>query len=351
MYKGDDKICGIKEVYRPADREAVIDIIAVHGLNGDALRTWTSKKSGISWLSHPDFLPKYIRNARVLVWGYNSSFASFAGAEPSQNRVHHHAQTLIAQLYADRQLEGRTDKPIIFLCHSLGGIVVKRALSYSNSRSADKISHLHSIYACTYGILFFGTPHHGSSKASLLSTLQRLTSLTVPRRFGRVERGLVKALQEESETLQNITDYFIPLMKDFCIHFFWEQEKTDLKYGKDYIVTRESAAPTFDDTERSGIPADHSGMVKFDDSSSSAFRLVIATLQRYCQDATKSTEHNIESDRIESPDQEGENHDSTSKEPPAPPYMPALPFFTGGHREEATDFPTNSSLDRRRVQS
>ncbi|KAI0556124.1 Alpha/Beta hydrolase protein [Xylaria curta] len=285
MYPTEGKIYGIKKVYRPVDREADIDIVAVHGLNGNALGTWTSRKNGVCWLHNQEFLPKYIKNARVLVWGYNSSFASLTGAEPSGNRIHHHAQTLVAELCADRKM---TEKPIIFLCHSLGGLVVKRALSYSHSRSSDKIAHLHTIFTCTYGILFFGTPHHGSSKASLLLTLQKLTSLTLPRRFGRIERGLVKALEEESETLQNITDYFTPLMKDFHIHFFWEQEKTDLKYTKDYIVEKESAAPAFDDTERSGIAADHSGMVKFEDSNSSGFRLVAATLDRYCAEAPET---------------------------------------------------------------
>ncbi|KAI8944802.1 Alpha/Beta hydrolase protein [Xylaria longipes] len=287
MHPTEGKIFGIKEVYRPADREAEIDIVAVHGLNGDALGTWTSRKNGVCWLNDQGFLPKYIKNARVLVWGYNSSFGSLTGVEPSGNRIHHHAQTLVAQLYADRKLENMTERPIIFLCHSLGGLLVKRALSYSYSRSSDKIAHLHTIFTCTYGILFFGTPHHGSSKASLLLTLQKLTSLVLPRKFGRMERGLVKALEEESETLQNITDYFTPLMKDFHIHFFWEQEKTDLKYTKDYIVEKESAAPTFDDTERSGISADHSGMVKFEDSASSGFRLVAATLDRYCAEASE----------------------------------------------------------------
>ncbi|KAH9902064.1 hypothetical protein F4778DRAFT_106552 [Xylariomycetidae sp. FL2044] len=304
----EEKICGIREVYRPTDAEAEVDIVAVHGLNGDALRTWTARKSQVCWLHHPDFLPKYVRNARVLVWGYNSSFSTLTGAEPSKNRIHHHAHTLVAQLYADRrvrstidkvsghttsehiinstrQLEGRVDKPIIFLCHSLGGLVVKRALSYSHSRSSDKIAHLQTIFTCTYGIMFFGTPHHGSSKASLLLTMQKLTSLAVPKLVSRQEKGLVTALKEESETLQNITDYFLPLMKNFCIHFFWEQEKTDLKYTKDYIVDKESAAPGFDDTERSGIAADHSGMVKFEHNSGSAFRLVAATLCRFCEDA------------------------------------------------------------------
>ncbi|KAI1323341.1 hypothetical protein F5Y16DRAFT_347378 [Xylariaceae sp. FL0255] len=327
LVKSSEKICGIKEVYRPADREAEVDVVAVHGLNGDATRTWTSRKSGVSWLHHPDFLPKYIKNARVLVWGYNSSFGSLTGAEPSQNRIHHHSQTLIAQLYADRKLEERTDKPIIFLCHSLGGLVVKRALSYSNSRSSDKIAHLHTIFTCTYGILFFGTPHHGSSQASVLLTLQRLTSLTVPRRFMRVEKGLVKALQEESETLQNISDYFIPLMKEFCIHFFWEQEKTDMKYSKAYIVEKESAAPTFDDTERSGIASDHSGMVKFDDNTSSGFRSVMATLIQYCEDAPEAIKIKVgKSSRSISDDIQPAKL-KTDERPvtPLPPYMPSLP--------------------------
>lgn len=36
---------------------------------------------------------------------------------------------------------------------------------------------------------------------------------TAERKFSRTERGLVKAFEEESETLQNITDYFTLLMK------------------------------------------------------------------------------------------------------------------------------------------
>jgi hypothetical protein len=166
-----------------------------------------------------------------------------------------------------------------------------QALSYSNTRSSDKIAHIQTIFTCTYGILFFGTPHHGSSKARLLGTLQKLASIAVPQRIGQFESDLVSALEEESETLQNITDYFVPLMKNFCIYFFWEQEKTDIKYTKDYIVDKESAAPNFDDTERSGIAANHSEMVKFEDISCQGFRLVAAALDKYCGEAPDVIRH------------------------------------------------------------
>lgn len=74
-------------------------------------------------------------------------------------------------------------------------------------------------------------------------------------------------------------------MHRFRIFFFWEQERTDLKYTKDYVVDEASAAPILDDTERSGIAADHRGMCKFDRKDSPGFRTVVAALKRYCDEA------------------------------------------------------------------
>ncbi|TVY40134.1 Protein SERAC1 [Lachnellula subtilissima] len=279
------QVYGIRELYRPTDEPAEIDIVAVHGLNGDSIKTWTSESEGICWLNHPDFLPKYVNRARVLTWGYNANVSSLNGKTTSSDRILQHAQTLVAQLHADRELEGAQDRPIIFLCHSLGGIIVKRALAYSASRSAPKIRHLQSVYTCTYAILFFGTPHNGSNKARLLSSLQKLATLAIPKTAMQFESSLLKALEQESETLQNITDQFAPLMCNFCIFFFWEQEQTDLKYTKECIVDEASAAPILDDTERSGIAGDHRGMCRFEKNTSQDFRTVVAALRRYSQQA------------------------------------------------------------------
>jgi len=78
-------------------------IVAVHGMNGGALKTWTTTETGICWLNDPRFLPRYVKNARVLVWGYNASFSSLTGDHPSPDRIHHHAHTLVANLAADRR--------------------------------------------------------------------------------------------------------------------------------------------------------------------------------------------------------------------------------------------------------
>ncbi|KAJ5129845.1 uncharacterized protein N7515_005884 [Penicillium bovifimosum] len=273
---------GIRELYRPVDGSVEVDIVAVHGLNGHATETWTSKQ-GTCWLSDLAFLPKYIPRARVLVWGYNASIASWNGKTPSSDRVLQHAQTMVSQLEADRDLEDAAERPIIFLCHSLGGIIVKRALAYAESR--PKLAHIYSIYTCTFAILFFGTPHHGSSKANLFGSLQKLATLAVPKTAMEFESGLVNALEKESEILQNITDQFAPLMPNFRIFFFWEQEKTNLKYKRDYIVEETSAAPILDNTERCGIGADHQGMCKFHSPADQGFRTAVAALRRYTRDA------------------------------------------------------------------
>jgi hypothetical protein len=87
----------------------------------------------------------------------------------------------------------------------------------------------------TYAILFLGTPHNGSSKAGLASVGSRMISALAPSKVIDTESQLADALHQGSEVLQNITDMFTPLMKNFRIYFFWEQEKTDLGSTLAYV--------------------------------------------------------------------------------------------------------------------
>ena len=112
-----------------------------------------------------------------------------------------------------------------------------------------------------------------------------MVSITIPKKALQTDSSLLRALEEDSEVLQNITDQFAPLQYRFRLFFFWEQERTDLRYTKDYIVDETSAAPILDDTERSGIAADHREMCRFDRTGSPGFRTVIAALKRYCDEA------------------------------------------------------------------
>jgi protein SERAC1 len=71
------------------------------------------------------------------------------------------------------------------------------------------------------------------------------------------------------------------MMRRFRVFFFWETEKMDLKYTKDYIVDECSAAPVIDGTERCGLVGDHRRMCKFGGSEEQGFRTVVVALRRY----------------------------------------------------------------------
>lgn len=92
-------------------------------------------------------------------------YAFGSGKSASSDMIYQHAQTLIQNLAMDRKVEGTMDHPIIFVCHSLGGILVKRALELSNDSTSAHADANRNVFVSTYGILFLGTPHTGSDAA------------------------------------------------------------------------------------------------------------------------------------------------------------------------------------------
>ena len=160
---------------------------------------WTCPETGIHWLK--DLLPLHGLPARILSFGYTADASSFFG-KGSSDKILEHAHTLVAELEADRDLENASRRPIIFVCHGLGGILVKKALAYSASRISKKVEHLYSIFISTYAILFMGTPHNGIDEASWPLMAQRPSSYS--------STDLLRAIGKNSETLQNITDQFAP---------------------------------------------------------------------------------------------------------------------------------------------
>jgi hypothetical protein len=114
-------------------------------------------------------------------------------------------------------------------------VLSPQALAYSASRTSKLIQHVHSIFVSTYAVLFLGTPHMGSDNAKLASTGRRMIEAMVPSKVIDTDGQLLEALKEGSETLQNVTDMFAPLMKNFRTYFFWEQEKTDFGATRKYV--------------------------------------------------------------------------------------------------------------------
>jgi len=93
-------------------------IVAVHGLGGDKYNTWEA--DGKVWLK--EFLPAKVPNTRIMTYGYDSVVAFSS----SVAKIEDFATDLLSRLNDERGTTQEKARPIIFICHSLGGIVVKK---------------------------------------------------------------------------------------------------------------------------------------------------------------------------------------------------------------------------------
>lgn len=111
-----------------------VDIIAIHGLNGSSVNTWKND-NGTLWLR--DLLPNDIPGARIHSFGYPSKLF----LNNCVGGVRQFAGSLLRAIDTDpiinvsafrpklddlpmKLQEGK--RPIIYVCHSLGGIVLKK---------------------------------------------------------------------------------------------------------------------------------------------------------------------------------------------------------------------------------
>ncbi|XDG01199.1 hypothetical protein ABKA04_000814 [Annulohypoxylon sp. FPYF3050] len=120
----------------PNNASVDVDIVAVHGLGGDAFRTWTA--DGTLWLR--DLLPGQLRNppdeykngpddtkvARVMTFGYDANIFT----DSRNTNAFTVARDLLVDL-EDRRLGNAKTRPLIFIGHSLGGIVIKKVTKSS----------------------------------------------------------------------------------------------------------------------------------------------------------------------------------------------------------------------------
>ncbi|KAI9778144.1 MAG: hypothetical protein M1839_008353 [Geoglossum umbratile] len=230
-----------------------VDIVFVHGLRGSSLGTWS--KGVVCWPR--DLLKIDIQDAsydaRIITWGYDSSTANvFSYA--SKGSIFGHAETLLEDL---SKLRAGKTRPIIFLGHSLGGLVIKQALI----KSAGYNSHgrhptLGEIYASTKGVIFLGTPHRGSDKEGLGEVVSKVAKFS----FRQPNEQLLQTLRPDSHILENQRDQFTTISKDLPIVCIREELPTAIGM----IVSELSANIDGFHVRRDAINANHMDMVRFD---------------------------------------------------------------------------------------
>ncbi|KAI9776252.1 MAG: hypothetical protein M1839_000486 [Geoglossum umbratile] len=233
----------------------IVDIVAIHGLNGHREKTWTASNN-ILWLR--DLLPKDIPNARIFSWGYDVN--THSTSHLSAQYLYGHARTLVSDLSRKRRVTKTQRRPIIFIAHSLGGIVVKSALIHSDAAREHALEEHRSIALSTYGIFFMGTPHQGGSGVALGELLVKVASI-----FVKADNRILQHLERDSEYLQQQLGQYAPISSNFVTKFAYEIYPTPIAFGKAVVVVPIASAvvPGVADAEPIAISANHLDMVRF----------------------------------------------------------------------------------------
>jgi pimeloyl-ACP methyl ester carboxylesterase len=268
--------------------EAQVDIILVHGLNGHPKKTWRAKGDADDVFWPIDLLPAALQghHANVLVYGYNADvYAMDGNKHPTSDFIHSHAQTLVTTLTQYRKRLGTLKNAIVWVAHSLGGILTKRALLYSNDLSSLEQQDYRSIFVSTYAIIFLGTPHSGSDVSKWAVMLQGMSDVVVPKKLFQAESVLLKTLKKNSEVLQEINSRFLDICRRFQMHMAHETHKSDIKGAKVFIVDAASASAQIPGVTAYGIEADHKGICKFNNANSPGFSTMTTAIRDWVFDA------------------------------------------------------------------
>ncbi|KAI9655123.1 MAG: hypothetical protein M1821_005606 [Bathelium mastoideum] len=257
-------------------------VIFVHGLFGHPYKTWSVKplkndEERVFWPR--DLLRPVLGNVRIFTWGYDADVDGFFSTS-SQNTVSQHANGLLGDV-ADmlQSLSTAASPPIIFVVHSLGGIIVKDAIIQSKETEDTRLK---IVAPAVYGIIFLGTPHRGSKSASIGHVAFSIKQLASKRPNLR----LLQSLERNSETLDRIGSSFSQvLLKQPLQIYSFREEKETRKFVFSTIVVDADSAKIGDGKEEVGsIPADHSNMTKLATSEDAGFKRVFAQLRRWTED-------------------------------------------------------------------
>ncbi|PQK14249.1 hypothetical protein BB8028_0004g11790 [Beauveria bassiana] len=217
----DTDFVGMTTLFAPPQDDHKLDIIAVSGLGGHAFGSFKERGGSHMWLR--DSLPYEILDkvtkrpmARVIIYGHRSDVAH-------STTIQGFPDISASLLHSLRPLAAETPTtPIMFIGHSLGGILIKQAL-VCIAASETQHDTLGRLLRATRAIIFFAVPHSGMR-------IEALTEMADPSSNG----PLISSLScENSPALQTLRDEFKKLcdkkqnsLGDCRFFCFYETERS-----------------------------------------------------------------------------------------------------------------------------
>ncbi|KAK4199524.1 hypothetical protein QBC40DRAFT_153488, partial [Triangularia verruculosa] len=253
-------------------------IIMVAGLGGHYLGTWEADVDGTVWPR--DLLREHIDDKiemRVFSFHYNTTLRGTT----SKAGIRDHAHDLLSKLYDQREDDQYVKlRYLVFVGHSLGGMIIKRAITAARDNRKYR-----SIWEASIGVMFFATPHNGLNRDAWEAFATRILKLDAPGEGVEPSKNMLKELNINSNALRQITHDFWPVQKDMGFVTFSEDEP--LEGLEDLLVERVYAlsSPHADDHQM--LSGDHVSLCKFGREELDYFYPVAAGIESLLKKVTE----------------------------------------------------------------
>jgi len=194
-----------------------VDVVFIHGLWGGVFYSWRQQDKdnirdceavvadddeGYSFCWPRDWLEEDCRDhVRVLGCDFDSYLSQWGNNCPTQSykqNLEERSEDMLAKLVE----AGVGSRPVIFVGHSMGGLIIKKMLvSAQTSGDLD----LQKFSENTKGVVFYSTPHEGTHIAKMNSVVKYFF-------FPSVE---VQELEMDSPALLELNTYFKQFVEKF----------------------------------------------------------------------------------------------------------------------------------------
>jgi len=285
---------GLSPVMGHQNEERVADIVFIHGLGGHSQSTWAAQAKP------ENFWPRWLgdKYPKVAIWtlGYETSISKWTNESMPLADL---GNQILEELY----VEEIGCRPVIFITHSMGGLVVKQILSHAKSQG---VRRWQSIVEQTRGIVFFSTPHSGSDLASFAD-------------FARAVLGTneqLSELQSHSSRLRELHGTFLNLVSQQKIICRTYAERREIRPGVEIfgwnvkapqgilVVDATSNEPNIPGERSIPLDEDHISICKPANQQAPAYKSVRAFV-RECLDAIQSATPDPPQPDLSQPDHQG----------------------------------------------
>ncbi|KAE8154565.1 hypothetical protein BDV25DRAFT_102857 [Aspergillus avenaceus] len=232
------------------NHEALIDIVAVPGPELDPRTAWKSEDR--DWVR--EFLPKEDLPARILAFNPDNSQQS----NGTSKSLYAHGSDLIQALVNVRRSSEEKKRPIIFIGHGVGGLIIKQALA--SSMLVPEGEPGHELWHHAKGFVFLGTPHRGYTMSPIGTILSLL------RRWQGSSTDLVEVVEPGSVMNRTLHESFMKVLKRGCgventLCVYQEVKESLLGMPFTHVVDRDSAV--IDGSEVVGFERQHFDLQRF----------------------------------------------------------------------------------------